>query len=93
MAPVVRLVEVLVAHSIGRGDERLDELPRLRPLDAAGIDADVEIAPDHQSRHVAADEDDAAGGGKPFLHAVQRQELARLGAQLLRTREELGIGH
>ena len=89
MAPVVRLVVVLVAEAVCPREERPHELPGQRPFEVDGIQAHVEVAPDHQPGDVAADEEHAAGGREPLLNFMSRQEILRFSVELLLARQQL----
>src|SRR4029453_2618876 len=60
VAPIVRLVEVFVSDAVGGVHERADELPRRGAREVLRINADIEVAPDHQAGDEAADELDGA---------------------------------
>ena len=82
MTTVVRLLQVLVADAVGGEHEGLDEPPGAGSVEAVRCYADVEVAPDHQTRDEAADEQDAPGAREPRLDIVLVEESARLGVKL-----------
>jgi hypothetical protein len=87
VAPVVRLVVVLVADAVCPGEERPHELPGQRPVEVGGIHAHVEVAPDHQPGDIAPDQEDAAGRGKPPLNLVGDEKRLPLRVERLLARE------
>ena len=87
VAPVIRLVVVLVPDAVGPGEERLNELPGRRPVEPGRIHAHVEVAPDHQPGDVAPDQEDAAGRGKPPLDLVGDEKRLPLRVESLLARE------
>ena len=80
VAPVVRLVVVLVSDAVGGVHERPDELPCGGTREVARVDADIEVAPDHQAGDEAADELDGARLGEARLDCVAFEKGASLGA-------------
>ena len=91
VAPIVGLVEVFVTDAVGGVHERADELPRRGAREVARVDADVEVAPDHQTGDEAADELDGPCVREPRLDGVLVEEGAPLGAQRGRALEQLVV--
>src|SRR5262245_55923279 len=81
VTPVVRLVVVFVADAIGGVHERADELPRRGSREVARVDADVEVAPNHEAGDDAPDELNPPCGREQRLNVVAIEEGASFGLQ------------
>jgi hypothetical protein len=89
---VVRLVEVLVADAVGFHEERAHELPGSAAVEPSCINADVEVAPDHEPGDVAPDQKHRPGRRKAPLDLMGREKALRLRLQGIGAREQVGVG-